>query len=108
MAADVEGLIGAGKHERADQRTTWRNGYPQRALDTRLGTLNLKVPKLRQGSYFPGFLAPRKTSEKGAGGSDPGGLDPRGLHASRRRAGAGDGAAGHFPEHGLETVQGYR
>ena len=63
MEADVEGLIGAGRHERADQRTTWRNGYRERALDTRLGTLNLKVPKLRQGSYFPGFLEPRKTSE---------------------------------------------
>ena len=48
MEADVEGLIGAGRHERADQRTTWRNGYRERALDTRLGTLNLKVPKLRQ------------------------------------------------------------
>ncbi len=64
METDVEGLIGAGRHERADQRTTWRNGYRERALDTRLGTLNLKVPKLRQGSYFPGFLEARKTSEK--------------------------------------------
>jgi transposase-like protein len=64
MEADVEGLIGAGRHERAEQRTTWRNGYRERALDTRLGTLNLKVPKLRQGSYFPGFLEARKTSEQ--------------------------------------------
>lgn len=64
MEADVEGLIGASKHERADQRTTLRNGYRERAPDTRLGMLNLKVPKLRQGSYFPGFLEPRKTSEK--------------------------------------------
>jgi transposase-like protein len=64
MEADVEGLIGAGKHERNTERATWRNGYRERALDTRLGTLNLKVPKLRQGSYFPGFLEPRKTSEK--------------------------------------------
>ena len=56
MEADVEGLIGAGKHERNAERATWRNGYRERALDTRLGTLNLKVPKLRQGSYFPGFL----------------------------------------------------
>lgn len=46
MEADVEGLIGAGRHERAEQRTTWRNGYRDRSLDTRLGTLNLKVPKL--------------------------------------------------------------
>jgi len=64
MEADVEGLIGAGKHERNSERTTWRNGYRERALDTRLGRLNLRVPKLRQGSYFPGFLEPRKTSEK--------------------------------------------
>jgi putative transposase len=64
MEADVEGLIGAGRHERADGRTTWRNGYRERSLDTRLGTLNLKVPKLRQGSYFPGFLEARKTSEQ--------------------------------------------
>ena len=64
MEADVEGLIGAGKHERSGERTTWRNGYRERALDTRLGTLNLRVPKLRQGSYFPGFLEARKTSEQ--------------------------------------------
>ncbi len=53
MEANVEGLIGAGRHERAENRTTWRNGYRDRTLDTRLGTLNLKVPKLRHSSYFP-------------------------------------------------------
>ncbi len=61
---DVEGLIGAGRHERSGDRTTYRNGYRDRALDTRLGTLQLRIPKLRQGSYFPPFLEPRKTSEK--------------------------------------------
>ena len=64
MEADVDGVIGAGRHERSDGRVTYRNGYRDRALDTRLGTLNLRVPKLRQGSYFPGFLEPRRTSEK--------------------------------------------
>jgi len=64
METDVEGLIGAGRHERSGERTTWRNGYRERALDTRLGTLNLRVPKLRQGSYFPSFLEARKTSEQ--------------------------------------------
>lgn len=64
MEADVEGVIGAGRHERAEGRTTYRNGYRDRPLDTRLGTLNLRVPKLRQGTYFPGFLEPRRTSEK--------------------------------------------
>lgn len=64
MEADVDGLIGAGRHERNGDRTTWRNGYRDRSLDTRLGTLNLRVPKLRQGTYFPGFLEARKTSEQ--------------------------------------------
>ncbi|HJS87584.1 MAG TPA: IS256 family transposase [Acetobacteraceae bacterium] len=64
MEADVEGLIGAGRHERTAERSTYRNGYRDRALDTRLGTLQLRIPKLRQGSYFPPFLEPRKTSEK--------------------------------------------
>ena len=62
--ADVEGLIGAGRHERSPERLNDRNGFRDRALDTRLGTLQLRVPKLRQGSYFPPFLEPRKVSEK--------------------------------------------
>lgn len=64
MEADADGLIGAGRHERSGERSTWRNGYRDRTLDTRLGTLNLKIPKLRTGAYFPGFLEPRKTAEK--------------------------------------------
>ena len=64
MEADVEGLIGAGRHERAADRLNWRNGYRDRTLDTRLGSLNLKIPKLRAGSYFPPFLEARKTTEK--------------------------------------------
>ncbi len=64
MEADVEGLIGAGRYERSGERLNWRNGYRDRTLDTRLGPMQLRVPKLRQGSYFPPFLEPRKTSEK--------------------------------------------
>ncbi|GLS65384.1 hypothetical protein GCM10007888_37660 [Methylobacterium oxalidis] len=64
MEADVEGLIGAGRYERTGERSTYRNGYRERSLDTRLGSLNLKIPKLRTGSYFPGFLEPRRTVEK--------------------------------------------
>ncbi len=64
MEADVEGQIGAGRHERSAERLTWRNGYRDRSFDTRLGTLQLRIPKLRQGSYFPPFLEARKTSEK--------------------------------------------
>ena len=64
MQLDVEGLIGAGRYERSDGRTTHRNGYRERDLETRLGTLELKIPKLRRGSYFPAFLEPRKTAER--------------------------------------------
>jgi putative transposase len=64
METDVEGLIGAARHARSGDRTTYRNGYRDRVLDTRLGSLHLRIPKLRQGSYFPPFLDARKTSEK--------------------------------------------
>ena len=64
MEADVEGLIGAGRYKRSGERTTWRNGHRERVLDTRLGSLQLRIPKLRQGSYFPPFLEARKVSEK--------------------------------------------
>lgn len=60
MEADVDGLIGAGRYERGETRQTWRNGYRERSL----GTLNLEIPKMRSGAYFPGFLEPRKTVEK--------------------------------------------
>jgi putative transposase len=64
MEWDVEGQIGAGRYERSDGRTTHRNGYRDRDLETRLGRLELKIPKLRRGSYFPAFLEPRKTAER--------------------------------------------
>jgi putative transposase len=60
MEADVEGLIGASRHERTGDRLNYRNGYRDRSLDTRLGPLSLGIPKLRQGSYFPPFLEPRR------------------------------------------------
>src|ERR1700738_5545409 len=62
METDVEGLIGAGRYERSGERTTWRNGHRDRTLDTRLGSLQLRIPKLRQGSYFPPFLGARQRS----------------------------------------------
>jgi putative transposase len=64
MAFEVEGQIGAGRFERNASRVTHRNGYRERAFETRLGTLDRRIPKLRQGSYFPGFLEPRKTTER--------------------------------------------
>ena len=64
MEIEAEQQIGAGKHERSDERSTHRNGYRDRRLETRMGTMNLKIPKLRSGTYFPSFLEPRKMSEQ--------------------------------------------
>lgn len=64
MAFEVEGLVGATKGKHAPERTTCRNGYRDRPLHTRLGTLELRIPQLRQGTYFPAFLEPRRLSER--------------------------------------------
>lgn len=65
IEADVSERIGAEKHERSETRTTQRNGYRHRSLDTRVGTLDLRIPKLRQGSYYPDWiLERRKASEQ--------------------------------------------
>ena len=65
METDVNGLIGAGRHERSGDRTTYRNGHRDRTLDTRLGSLQLRIPKLRQGSYFPPALGATLTEHHG-------------------------------------------
>ena len=64
MAVEVEGLTGAAHGERSADRLTHRNGYRERSWETRAGTVALKIPKLRKGSYFPGFLEPRRMAEK--------------------------------------------
>lgn len=63
ITADIDGVVGAARHERSGDRTTWLNGLRDRSLDTRVGTLNLKIPKLGTGADFPGFLKPKKTVE---------------------------------------------
>jgi putative transposase len=64
MEAEVSELIGAGHGERTEDRATHRNGYRPRRWDTRAGEIELQIPKIRQGSYFPSFLQPRKRSEQ--------------------------------------------
>ena len=64
MELDVEGLTGAPHGARAPDRLTHRNGYRERDWETRAGTVELRIPKLRKGSYFPGFLEPRRMTEK--------------------------------------------
>lgn len=64
MEAEVTEKVGAAPHERSEERTTHRNGHRERRWDTRLGTLRLQVPKLREGGYVPSFIEHRKRSEQ--------------------------------------------
>ena len=64
MALEVEGLTGAAHGERNPERMNQRNGYRDRTWETRAGTVELRIPKLRKGSYFPAFLEPRRLAEK--------------------------------------------
>jgi putative transposase len=64
MELDVEGRTGAAHGERSPERLAQRNGYRERDWETRAGTVGLRIPKLRKGSYFPSFLEPRRLAEK--------------------------------------------
>ncbi len=64
MELEVEGLTGTGYGEKSSERRVQRNGYSDRDWKTRAGTVELRIPKLRKGSYFPGFLEPRRMAEK--------------------------------------------
>ena len=64
MALETHTLCGAAPGERSAERTNQRNGYRDRDWQTRAGTVELRIPKLRRGSYFPGFLEPRRMAEK--------------------------------------------
>ncbi len=64
MNLEVEALTGAPAGVRSPERLNHRNGYRERAWDTRAGRIDLAIPKLRKGSYFPAFLEPRRTAEK--------------------------------------------
>jgi len=64
MALEVGSLTGAGHGERSAERINQRNGYRERDWETRAGTVELRIPKLRRGSYYPCFLEPRRMAEK--------------------------------------------
>jgi putative transposase len=63
METEVAGLIGAERHERTGERTAYRNGSRLRTWDTRVGTIELAIPKVRPGTYFPSLLHPRRRAE---------------------------------------------
>ena len=64
MEMEVGGLTGAPYGEKSPARLVQRNGHRERDWQTRAGTVELRIPRLRKGSYFPGFLEPRRMAEK--------------------------------------------
>jgi hypothetical protein len=64
METEVSSQIGALPYERSSERSAYRNGYRTRTWDTRVGTIELKIPKVTRGSYFPSLLEPRRRAEK--------------------------------------------
>ena len=64
MELEVDQQVGASKHERTPERKNYRNGHRQRTWKTRVGEIDLAIPKLRKGSYYPSLLEPRRPTEK--------------------------------------------
>ena len=93
MSADADAVCGAGYGQRSMERTNTRNGYRRRGWDTRAGSIDLAIPKLREGKLFPGVAA----GVAPAGRVRP---DQRGRHLlSTLRVDATDGEAGRVPRH---------
>src|SRR5256885_8749361 len=85
MDMEVTGLTGAGYDEKSPDRLVQRNGYRERAWETRAGSVELRIPKLRKGSYFPFFLEPPRPAAKAPpallpGADSPGPPHPPGHH----------------------------
>ena len=91
MDAEVSTRIGAEHGERSPDRLTHRNGYRSRAWDTRVGTMELRIPKLREGSYFPSLLEPTASKREGAAGGDTAGVRGGCVDEARGRSGEGAG-----------------
>src|SRR5262245_11245929 len=64
MELEVTHHLGADRYERTAERTGQRNGYRERPWDTRVGTIDLQVPRVRDGSFFPALLEPRRRAER--------------------------------------------
>jgi Transposase, Mutator family len=93
MEAEVAGKVGAELGERTPERVAQRNGDRPRPWDTRAGSIELAIPKLRTGSYFPSFLEPRRRAEQALVAVVGGGLRQRRVDPQGRPAGRADGPA---------------
>jgi len=89
--AEATQHIGAGRYERTQQRTTHRNGSRSRLLSTKAGDVELRIPKLREGSFFPALLEPRRRIDRALLAVVMQDLRARHLHPQGRRPGQGLG-----------------
>jgi putative transposase len=105
MEAEVSQAAGAGYGERSGDRVARRNGYRERAWDTRVGSIELAIPRLRSGSYFPSFLEPRRRSEQALVAVVGGGLRQRGVDPQGGSAGGGPGAGWGVQGPGVQVVR---
>src|ERR671929_619926 len=64
MELELAEHVGAERHERSPERSGYRNGYRERPWDTRVGSIELRVPRVRDGSFFPSLLEPRRRAER--------------------------------------------
>ena len=84
MEMEVEEPVGAGRHERSPGRTGQRNGYRHRSWDTRVGTVELSVPRVRDSSLLPLAVGAQETGREGALRGGPGSICARGLNPQGR------------------------
>ena len=101
MELEVGAMTGAGYGEKNPDRVAQRNGYRDRIWETRAGTVDLRIPRLRTGSYFPGFLEPRRLAEKALTAVVAGSLHPGDLDAFRRQSRQGARHERHLEEPSL-------
>ena len=107
MEMEVTGLTGAAYDEKNPGRLVQRNGYRERAWETRAGSVEVRIPKLRKGSYFPFFLEPRRPAEKALTAVIQEAY-VRHRNPLGRRSGQGDGDERHLEEPGVAAVRGDR
>jgi transposase-like protein len=108
MEMEVEEHVGAARHERSAGRVGRRNGYRERSWDTRVGTVELKVPRVRNGGYFPSLLEPRRKAERALATVVREAYVQGGLHPQGGGVGEGFGDGRHLQEPGLGAMRAAR